>query len=586
MDHAGKWLRMKDRRRISSVPAVSSDPAPAQASLNEPAPAGHIPGAIEPPPSSCLMDLRAEWQAGQEAPKARPYLRLADEDSAPPLTLEQLDSKATRCTLRLLTAAKGRWRLTHDKETGAPVPSPAQPILYLSDDRMAAWIMVFPPVAGGAPAEIQDVRDAMDAYLVSSGIDETAAARIVEQQIYFRLVLVACGTLPGKSTDGSVEELFPRQPNTPNDEDMLVASMLNPSYIAKLEKGTPICRRIPARRGRPGRTVLGAEMEAPPAQEALLSAGKNTAFSGSDVLESSTEGYLYFESGHFHVQQTLTVPDGLDEDSDTIDFDGDVWIGGDVFCLNVIRATGSVVVKGSVENSFIQAGKNVIIFSGVVGEDEATIRAGACVFAKYLEHCIVYAGRSIVCECSICSHLYSDDHISILKGRGVTVGGSLTAARLIEASIIGSQSERSTQIVLGEHPCSRDDCRELEQRLQDIAAEAAEAEKAITANEWIEDESSKLIAQAKERLRLTKLRLKEQQLRKRLDAIKSESVDLSGCELRGGTIYPKTSITIGPGSFCVPEILSSCTFKLVGTNIRAFANHMARRSAAERDDAV
>ena len=249
MDHAEKWLRMKDRRRISSVPVVSSDPAPAQASLNEPAPAGHIPGAIEPPPSSCLMDLRAEWQAGQEVPKAHPYLRLADEDSAPPLTLEQLDSEATRCALRLLTAAKGRWRLTHDKETGAPVPSPAQPILYLSDDRMAAWIMVFPPVAGGAPAEIQDVRDAMDAYLVSSGIDETAVARIVEQQIYFRLVLVACGTLPGKSTDGSVEELFPRQPNTPNDEDMLVASMLNPSYIAKLEKGTPICRRVPARAG-------------------------------------------------------------------------------------------------------------------------------------------------------------------------------------------------------------------------------------------------------------------------------------------------------------------------------------------------
>ena len=57
MDHAEKWLCMKDRRRISSVPVVSSDPAPAQASLNEPAPAEHIPGAIEPPPSSCLMDL-------------------------------------------------------------------------------------------------------------------------------------------------------------------------------------------------------------------------------------------------------------------------------------------------------------------------------------------------------------------------------------------------------------------------------------------------------------------------------------------------------------------------------------------------
>ena len=32
-------------------PSAASTP-PAQASLNEPAPAGHIPGAIEPPPSS------------------------------------------------------------------------------------------------------------------------------------------------------------------------------------------------------------------------------------------------------------------------------------------------------------------------------------------------------------------------------------------------------------------------------------------------------------------------------------------------------------------------------------------------------
>lgn len=593
MDHAEKWLRMKEQRRSGSrqeepaltascqdESAVTDGKCPVLpvelAELAEPAPLPkpekRVPGGIYPPPNTRLMDLWREWQAGQKTPERSPKLFLADENFAPPLNLEQLSSESMRCMVRLLTAANEHYRTSHTEDGEQKIQSNAKPILYLTQNRMAAWIMVFPPVGGGKPVDIQELWELLDAYMVNSGVNSAALKRIADEQLYFKIVLVACGTLPGKSRDGFVQELFPREPRMPQSDEMRIAAMLNPEYLDKISKGTPLCHRTPAHRGTPGKDVQGTAIPSAPVKEGVLLAGKNTTIIDGETLVAATEGYLFFEDGRFHVQQTYTVEDGLDEDADTIDFDGDVWIMGDVLRLNVIRASGSVVILGSVENSYVQADKNIIILAGVVGEDEATIRAGENVSAKYLEHCIVYAGKSIQSEYAICAYLYSDDHISITNGRGITVGGSIVAARYIEAKTIGSQSERGTQITLGEYPCRREFHQEIELRLDNIRQEMESLGETMSQSDGQQDESLRMIVQSKYRLRLTGLALKEQRLEKQLAAIEVQLSDYSDCYLRGDTIYPKTVVTIGPGSFCVAETLSRCTFRLVGKNIRAYGN--------------
>jgi uncharacterized protein (DUF342 family) len=584
MDHAEKWLRMKKQRRAGSrqekpaltdphqkTPAVTAGERPLPP-IEPTEPAERVPGGIYPPPNTRLMDLWREWQAGQKVPQRSPKLLLADENDAPPLDLEQLPSESMRCTVRLLTAANEHYRTSHTEGGKQKIPANAKPILYLAHNRMAAWIMVFPPVGGGKPVEMQELWELLDAYMVISGVDSAALRRIADNQLYFQIVLVACGTPPGKSQDGFVEEFFPREPHMPQSEEMRIAAILNPEYLAKIGKGTPLCHRTPARPGTPGRDVQDTEVPSAPVKEGLLLAGKNTAITDGETLAAATEGYLYFEDGRFHVQPTYTVEDGLEEDADTIDFDGDVWIMGDVLRLNVIRASGSVVIWGSMENSYVQADKNVMILTGVVGEDEATIRAGESVSAKYLEHCIVYAGKAITSECAICAYLYSDDHISITSGRGVTVGGSIVAAHYIEAKIVGSQSERSTQITLGEYPCRRESRQEIELRLNNIREEMESLRKIMSHSDRQQDESLRMIAQSKYRLRLTGLSIKERRLVKQLNAIEVQLSDYSACYLRSDTVYPKTVVTIGPGSFCTAETLSRCTFKLVGKNIRAYGS--------------
>ena len=303
--------------------------------------------------------------------------------------------------------------------------------------------------------------------------------------------------------------------------------------------------------------------------------GKNIEIVDGDTLVAAVEGYLYYEDGRFNVQQTLTVENGLDVNSELIDFDGDVWIMGDVLNMNIIRASGAVIVTGSVENSFIQAGGSIVICTGVVGEDEGTIRAGESVYAKFLERCTVYAGKMIRCECSICSHLYSNGSISITEGRGVVVGGSLTAADRIEANVIGSQSERNTEITLGEYPCHKKDREALQLQIDNIKTEIEALHDALPQNTEYsenEDESSNMIAQSKHRLRLASLMLKKQRLEKKMNSLQSHVSDYSKCRLHCAKIFPKTSIIICTARFLTQDEYSDCTFELVGDKIRAFRN--------------
>ena len=590
MEMLEKWVQKRERYRdsVQKPEATSNDanefeqaPVAASAGLaqepkaipTEQEPEDLVPGSISIPPYSCMANLWREWQTGTSETSLD--LRFTDGHVSLPFTPEELRTESAQCAFKLSAVAKGRDRMIRPAEGQAMAPAAAQPVLYVAQNQMAAWIMVFPPVAGGAPAKEEDLYKMLDAHGVCFGIDEDAVARIVKEQIYFRLVLVACGTLPGKSEDGYVEEFFPHSPSAPQTKEMRIAAMLNAKYLAKIEKGTKISHRVPAVQGVHGKTVGNADIPAKPAKEASLILGKNIEIVDGDTLVAAVEGYLYYEDGRFNVQQTLTVENGLDANSELIDFDGDVWIMGDVLNMNIIRASGAVIVTGSVENSFIQAGGSIVICSGVVGEDEGTIRAGESVYAKFLERCTVYAGKMIRCECSICSHLYSNGSISITEGRGVVVGGSLTAADRIEANVIGSQSERNTEITLGEYPCHKKDREALQLQIDNIKTEIEALHDALPQNTEYsenEDESSNMIAQSKHRLRLASLMLKKQRLEKKMNSLQSHVSDYSKCRLHCAKIFPKTSMIICTARFLTQDEYSDCTFELVGDKIRAFRN--------------
>ncbi|MDD3202341.1 MAG: FapA family protein, partial [Pygmaiobacter massiliensis] len=309
------------------------------------------------------------------------------------------------------------------------------------------------------------------------------------------------------------------------------------SYVQTIKKGDVICDVYAPVEGTPGVMVTGQVIKPPPVKPAVLPRGSNTALDEEGLhLVATMSGHLLYHTNAFQVKSILQVPGNVDYSTGNINFLGDVHIAGDVREKFTVRATGTVTIDGLVEAATVEADGDIIVTKGVLGDNKALLKSKKSVKAKYLENCVVYSGDCTFADCIINSEIYSDQRISVLTGRGTILGGSLTAAGQIEANIIGSQSGRKTEIVLGVLP--------YVQKEQDD-------------NQGSKEEENKKHADL--RLRKSVLALKEAKLVKRQQELMEMKVDRARCRLEAGTIYPTTILQIGAAVRKIEEVWKGCT---------------------------
>ena len=161
MEMLEKWVQKRERYRdsVQKPEATSNDanefeqaPVAASAGLaqepkaipTEQEPEDLVPGSISIPPYSCMANLWREWQTGTSETSLD--LRFTDGHVSLPFTPEELKTESAQCAFKLSAVAKGRDRMIRPAEGQAMAPAAAQPVLYVAQNQMAAWIMVFPPV--------------------------------------------------------------------------------------------------------------------------------------------------------------------------------------------------------------------------------------------------------------------------------------------------------------------------------------------------------------------------------------------------------------------------------------------------------
>lgn len=149
---------------------------------------------------------------------------------------------------------------------------------------------------------------------------------------------------------------------------------------------------------------------------------------------ATLDGHLQYRNGVFHVQPLYNVFGNVDYGVGNIDFPGDVHITGDVKNGFIVQAKGNIVIDGMVEGAVIDAGGDIIIRKGVLGDGRAVIKSQRSVNAQFLENCVVYAKDSVIASSILTANVYSDDQIVVRTGRGTIIGGKLTAGNLISAT--------------------------------------------------------------------------------------------------------------------------------------------------------
>ena len=445
-------------------------------------------------------------------------------------------------------------------EDDGPLSLDAMPCFFISNNKLYAWVIVLPPVNGGAELSQDMLYKAMADQRIMYGVDLRLADHLASDEAkYFNLYLIAKGKPAFDGTNGNIVDAFPRvlpRVLEVDEFDRVDYTALN--LIRNVKEGEEICRLIKPTEGEPGCTVLGQEIPARSGKSVPLPKGRNTEISeDGTLLLASISGDVEFTGHSFQVKPVLDIPGNVDFSTGSINFLGDVNIRGDVLSGFTVRAMGTIQVAGVVEaGSTVEAGGDLIVVKGILGDGTTIIRSHRSIFSKYIENSTIYVRENLQTDCIINSYIYSDGEVLVRSGRGTIIGGRIWAAKKISASAVGARSECRTAVALGGLPCTNFE-RELVQReLKVLEMELEKLECQL-------DSTSKSSLLDKTRSKLTVAELKLKQLESELADLKIEADEKNKGRLECGVAYPGTEISFGDETFRVRQESRQCVATLL-----------------------
>lgn len=574
---------MSFKDRISSLlfGSAAAEPAdetplPEQEHIPQEAPevpeAAHVdPNCLEIPadhPIRQLHDLRRK-EAG-----ALPYPRLCmdEEGLLPPELLEKEKSRLQSslnsvCGTRL-KATKGRVRGKHSKkkaeeEAEEELIMDARPWVHLSSDKIYAWMLIFPPVGKGMDVTRDMIYQALSDHNVSFGLDTALLDRVShDRERYFNLYLVAKGAHAFDGRNGNIVDYFPRAIQRTlevNEFGQVDYTALN--LICNVTEGQEICRLVRPTEGEPGRTVTDQEVPAKSGKAVPLPKGRNTEISeDGETLIASMPGHVEFSGSSFQVKPVMDIDGDVDFSTGSIKFVGDVNIKGDVISGFSVKAMGNIYVGGVVETgATLEAGGDLTVIKGILGDGTTVIRAGRCVFTKYIENATIFVRENLQTDCIVNGRIYCDGEVQVRSGRGSIMGGRVWAAKRVSASAVGAKSEVRTSISLGGMPCATLEKELVRKELKNLAIEMEKLETQLDG-----PARSSLLGKVRMKMSVSENRLKQldEELEDGQEALKTQKEQDSG-RMECGVAYAGTEINIGTAFLRLRQETHQCVAKLL-----------------------
>jgi len=352
--------------------------------------------------------------------------------------------------------------------------------VVISDDNMQASVVLVAPESGGQPLSYEAAQRVLYDVGVVHGVDSQALKLLLDSKRYGEARIVAVGTPAKDGEDGKLVFNFSTDERTgsPMEIGSGRVDYRSLDLYVSVEEGQLLVTREAATEGHPGTTVKGVTINQRPGKEVMFPRGKNV-----DINEDKTEmyaqcsGMVEFVNNSVNVSNVYKVKGDCDLSVGNIDFDGCVHISGSVRSGSHIKATGGVIVDGSVEAATIIAGGNVEIKGGMQGADKGLIEAGGAVSILYVERGIIHADGPVTVDVSMHSIIESGDTLTAQGRRGAIIGGHVGSCGNIIANYVGTISNTRTEVAVGVTPRKRARLLFLEKETTRISTELMNLDK-------------------------------------------------------------------------------------------------------------
>ncbi len=337
-------------------------------------------------------------------------------------------------------------------------------IVEMARGAESAYLTVIPPTGetwelltpDRLESELQEVGIVM-------GIMKDVLQKIVDEEVFNDPVLVARGRKPVHGKDGYVQLVYGSEDHQKR-ETALRINHREMQILSTAKMGDVLINIIPPTSGKNGFNVKGAAISAKHGKKCVVMPGRNTAFNVDRTQVFATKsGFVVFQGNKISIENIYRVKN-VDSTVGNLNFDGIIYVDGNVEDAYTVRASVRIQVKGSVGKAVLHTNGDVRVGQGVLG---AQIRAGRSVECSFISDALVEAGRSVkVKEYVINSKVYAGQVIQITNEDGFFHGGVCHAGNFINIPNVGSgKIGDETMVEVGVDPETRRHFNELESDL-------------------------------------------------------------------------------------------------------------------------
>lgn len=326
------------------------------------------------------------------------------------------------------------------------------PEIVISEDKMSAKMRLCRNNSG-KEWTIQELKQFIISKNVKTSILEDSIIDMVENEIYDVYIEISKGKAPVTGKDGyyiyHVET--PALETGPKELEDGSVEYVHTAKHTVVEEGCLLAEYVAATNGEYGYTVENAML--PPKRGKDLPMLKGKGFYHEDgKYYAACHGRVEITERGFRITNLLEVDGNVDINYGHIDFDGDVYVKGDVKSGMTVKVSGNIEIKGHVGNCAIEAGKNIIVHNGMQGKFYGKLIAGGDIYCKFFENSEAVAKGNIVVRSVMNSWLQAEGKVTVEGKDAVVLGGSLHAIQGMELTEVGNESEIETMLVAGALP--------------------------------------------------------------------------------------------------------------------------------------
>jgi hypothetical protein len=441
----------------------------------------------------------------------------------------------------------------------------------LSEDGMLATIKL---VDDGKPPTIGGIQSILKEKNVAVGIKAETIEEIISDPNYDKEYVIATGIPPKTGKDGKIifQKFMEKDTNSENN----YMDLKERSELIIVKRGFELARIEPPTKGEPGKTVTGEVIEGLEGKEAKIKTGENTLIVDNTIISKIDGKFITKKDSNGEIIIDVTdehkIEGNIDYSTGNVRFPGKLIINGDVKPGFVVEATLYLEIKGIVESATTICEGDAKIF-GIKGSGKSLVKSKNLT-CNYVENATIEVAEGLVVKTSIVnSNIKAGKHVIVEGNKGRISGGSILATNLIEADILGSEMGVKTICEVGILPDLNEKLIQLEHKIAVDSENLRKTSTIIKGLKNIQDKNklnSKQIEYFKKSLKTFKILTSElknnkeslEKLKKLIEASQSSAFIISR-----NIVYPGTEIIIHKRKFAPTKPITKVVFKLENNEI-------------------